>query len=174
MPKRSKEQVRNYIANIRKLMVIQHDMPLIEMQHQLAENSIQLDVKYISYLREKILRERSVRADQKSLSSALSAFEDVLSETNKIAWQIALSNQSTRKERIAALKEIREAHKDIFDKLFDSGVFDRKIGVLEHAPKTALTIEQKAQLIATMVRWGIVRPPQDHGQLTTPQNANPD
>ena len=156
--------MRNYISNIRKLMVIQPDMPLIEIQHQLGENGFQLDVKYISSLRDRILRERAMRTDQKTLSSALSAFEDVLMETAKNAWSIALSNLSTRKEKIAALKEIREAHRDVFDKLFDAGVFNRKLGVVEHQPKIALTIEQKAQLIETMVRWGIIKSVEEHEQ----------
>lgn len=170
----SKAQEQFFLQNIRKLLVIQHDMPLREMQHQLEENGIRLHLDYINSIRNKIIRERARRAEQKALSSALAAFEDVLTETTKIAWQIALSNQSTRKERIAALKEIREAHKDLFDKLFDAGVFDRKLGVLEHAPKAALTLEQKAQLIETMIRWGIVQPNEEHGQLTIPQYANTD
>lgn len=173
MPRKSKEQEKFYIANIRKLMSIEHHMSLREMQHQLEQNGIRLHIDYINRLREKILRERAQRADRQLLSYSLAVFEDVLTETTKIAWQIALSNQSTRKERIAALKEIRESHKDIFDKLFDSGVFDRKIGVVEHAPKASLTIEQKAQLIETMIRWGIIRPNEENGQLPT-QHANVD
>ncbi len=149
-------------------------MPLREMQHQLEQNGIRLDMDYINRLRDKILRERAQRADRQILSSSLAAFEDVLTETTKIAWQIALSNQSTRKERIAALKEIRESHNDLFDKLFDSGVFDRKLGVIEHQPKAPITLEQRAQLIETMIRWGIIKPAEEHGQLQSPQHANTD
>ena len=174
MPRKSKEQERFYISNIRKLISIEHSMPLREMQHQLEQNGIHLHVDYINRLREKILRERTHRADRKILSSSLAAFEDILTETTKIAWQIALSNQSTRKERIAALKEIREAQKDIFDKLFDSGVFDRKLGVVEHQPRAAITIEQKAQLIETMISWGIIKPLEDHERLNSPQPADSD
>ncbi len=155
-------------------MSIEHGMPLREMQHQLEQNSIRLDIDYIGRLRDKILRERAQRADRQVLSSSLAAFEDVLTETTKIAWQIALSNQSTRKERIAALKEIRESHNDLFDKLFDSGVFDRKLGVVEHRPKLSLTLEQKAQLLETMVRWGIIRPIEEYGQLPNQKHANTD
>lgn len=164
MPRKTQEQEQFYISNIRKLISVEHSMPLREMQHQLEQNGLRLDMDYINRLRNKILRERTHRADRKILSSALAAFEDVLTETSKIAWQIALSNQSTRKERIAALKEIRESHKDIFDKLFDSGVFDRKLGVVEHQPKLPLNLEQKAQLIETMVRWGIIKSVQEHEQ----------
>jgi len=174
MPHKSKEQERFYISNIRKLISIEHSMPLREMQHQLEQNGIHLHIDYINRLREKILRERTHRADRKLLSSSLAAFEDILTETTKIAWQIALSNQSTRKERIAALKEIRESQKDIFDKLFDSGVFDRKLGVVEHQPKLALTIEQKAQLIETMIRWGIIKNNENHERLINPRPTDAD
>ena len=173
MPRKSKEQERFYIANIRKLIAIEHSMPLREMQHQLEQNGLHLDIDYINRLRDKILRERTHRADRKVLSSSLAAFEDILTETTKIAWQIALSNQSTRKERIAALKEIREAQKDIFDKLFDSGVFDRKLGVVEHQPKAALTLEQKAQLIETMISWGIIKPIENNERSNNPQLTDP-
>jgi len=139
-------------------------MPLIEIQRQLGENGLNLNLKYIAFLRDKILRERTVRIDQKTLSSALSAFEDVLTEVAKNAWSIALSNLSTRKEKIAALREVRESHGDMIDKLFDAGVFNRKIGVIEHRPKVALTIEQKAQLLETMIRWGIIKSVQEHEQ----------
>ena len=174
MPRKSKEQVNLYLANVRKLMSIEHDMPLREMAHQLEQNGIHLDLHYIGHLREKVLRERAHRAERQVLSVSLAAFEDTLNETTKIAWQIALSNQSTRKERLAALKEIREACGDVFEKRFDSGVFERKLGVIEHRPKVALTIEQKAQLLETMVRWGIIRPIEEHEQLPTQKHADTD
>jgi hypothetical protein len=40
---------------------------------------------------------------------------------------------SERNEVLSALREIRSAHNDVFDKLFDAGVFERKMGTLDVA-----------------------------------------
>ncbi|MDE2019411.1 MAG: hypothetical protein KGJ13_03620, partial [Patescibacteria group bacterium] len=168
----SKTQEEFFIQNIRRLVVIQHDMSLREMQRQLEENGIHLHVDYINRLRKRIFRERLTRVDRQLLNEELAAFEDTLDETTKMAWQILFSNQATRKERIAAMKEIREARKDLFDKKFDAGVFDRKLGVVEHEPKLPLTMEQRAQLIETMIRWGIIQSTEAHGELKAPKDAD--
>ncbi len=156
--KKSHEQANLYMASIRKLMVVQHDMPTLEMQKQLEKLGIRLHVEYIRRLREKILRERSVRADRMALNTALAAFQDVLGETTHMAWQIALSPQSTKRERLAALKEIREAHKDVFDKLFDAGVFERKLGTIDANVLRAriLSPEAEAQILEAFQRWGML------------------
>ncbi len=154
--KKSREQVSLYTANIRKLMVVQHDMPVVEMQKQLEKLGLRLDVHYIARLRDKILGERAKRADRMALNSALAAFQDVLTETTHMAWQIALSPQSTKRERLAALKEIREAHKDVFDKLFDAGVFNRKLGTFEADVRARpLMPEVETEILEAFQRWGV-------------------
>ena len=90
-------------------MVIQHDMPLVEMQKQLQKLGLRLDLHYILALRNKIFRERAVRLNTAAKKSALATLQDVLSETTHIAWQIVLSPQSTKRERLTtkAGKDIR-------------------------------------------------------------------
>jgi hypothetical protein len=155
--RKSKEQANLYSANIRKLMVVQHDMPALEMQKQLQKLGIHLHVEYIRRLREKILGERMRRVDRKSLNMALAAFEDVLTETARTAWQIALSPQATRMERLIAIKEIRESHTVIFNKLFDAGVFDRKLGSVDVNVKRSRPLSQdvEEEIFAAFQRWGI-------------------
>ncbi len=156
--KKSKEQTNFYLANIRKLMVVQHDMSAPEMQKQLEKLGLRFDVKYIRRLKEKVLRERQYRADRMTLNSALASFQDVLSETSHIAWQIALSSQSSKRDRIAALKEIRESHRDVFDKLFDAGVFDRKLGTLDTniLRSRPLAPEVETEILEAFKRWGVL------------------
>lgn len=155
--RKSKEQTNLYLANIRKLMVVQHDMSAPEMKKQLEKLGLHFDVKYIRRLKEKVLGERKYRADRMTLNSALAAFQDVLSETAHIAWQIALSSQSSKRDRIAALKEIREAHRDVFDKLFDAGVFDRKLGTLDAnvIRSRPLSPEVETEILEAFQRWGV-------------------
>lgn len=155
--KKSKEQTNLYLANIRKLMVVQHDMSAPEMKQQLEKLGLRFDLKYIRRLKDKVLRERQHRADRMTLNSALATFQDVLAETSHIAWQIALSPQSSKRDRIAALKEIREAHRDVFDKLFDAGVFEKKNGTLDVniLRSRPLAPEVEAEILEAFQRWGV-------------------
>ncbi len=154
--RKSKEQTSLYLANIRRLMVVQHDMSAPEMKKQLEKLGLRFDVKYIRRLKEKVLGERKYRADRMTLNSALATFQDVMAETSHIAWQIALSPQSSKRDRIAALKEIREAHRDVFDKLFDAGVFDRKLGTIDTNILRARPLEPEveAEILEAFQRWG--------------------
>lgn len=176
MPLKSKEQVRFYIANIRKLMAIDHNMPLREIQVQLEENNIHMQLNYIGLFRNKILNEQASRIDRKLLSPSFAILEDALIETTRVAWQIALSNASTRKERIAALREIRQAHNDVFNKLFVTKVFERKEkeGELDQRYISPLTLEQVSDMIETLIPWGIVKENEIHAQLPAPKPADLD
>lgn len=149
--KKSKEQVRLYMSNIRKLLVIRHDMPLREMQRQLEENGKHLDLDYINFLRAKVMRERVRRMDQKALYYALASFEDVMSEIIQQLWPIAMSNVASRKERIMALGQIRKTYEVAFDKLFDAGVFKRHLGELELKLRNAPLPDEAREEIVTTV-----------------------
>ncbi len=129
--RKSHDQVRGYMSKIRRLMIIDSDMSAVEMQRQLEENGLHLDREYIGRLRDKIWRERSQKLNYHTLQKALSMFIDAMGENARMSWEIALSNISTRKEKLMALREIRAAHRDAFDKLFESGVFERQLGRLK-------------------------------------------
>lgn len=155
-------------------MVVNHDMSLREMQHQLEENNLHLDMHYIGTLRDKILRERAVRSDHDLLAYDIAEFEDFMRALIAINFQVLLDKFATRKEKISASREIRGAKNDIIDKKFDAGLYKRKLGVVEHRVKTSLTHEQKDRLIKTMITWGIIKPNQQDGNNdgSTPPNIN--
>lgn len=132
MARYGKEQERYHTSKVRSLLTIDPQMSLREIQNQLAENNLPLHLNYIQRLTNKIRAERTKRIDTITLNRTLATFMDVLNETTRIAWQVAISGTSTKTEKIAALREIRAAHRDAFDKLFDAGVFNRKLGELEN------------------------------------------
>lgn len=125
---RSKEQQDFHRSQIKKLMVIRHDMSLREMQTTLDKNNLHLDLDYINRIRNKISSERARRADRFTLNSALASFQDLMSEVVATGWSIALDPSASKLARVAALETIRKSGNDAFDKMFDAGVFDRKLG----------------------------------------------
>ena len=46
-----------------------------------------------------------------------------------------------------ALREIREAHRDSFEKLFDAGVFERKLGTFDATIRNTTLPEDRKQAI---------------------------
>lgn len=142
--KLSKEQQAANMAWVRKLMVVRHDMPIAEMRERLSALGVRLDPHYIGRLREKIIRERNARMNRETLNAALAAFQDVMMEVAANLWIIALDPSASRKDRVAALREIRNAHAAAFDKLFDAGVFERKLGTLD---LQAMELERRRQFV---------------------------
>ena len=167
----SKENENYYISLIRRLIVIDHRMTVRELREHLLENSVKLEDDYIYKLRNKIYRQRAMQADRVTLNMALGKFADALSETTKQAWQIAVDKTVDKRTRVAALKEVREAEKDLFDKLFDAGVFQRKLGevnlnVIRNRP---LSPETAKAINETMQMWGFNLGGKKTEQLPTPE-----
>lgn len=142
------------MSNIRKLMVMRHDMPVLEMQRQLEDNNIRLDWHYIAKLREKVIRERISRMDRKILDYALSGFEDSMLEIVVQLWQIATSAKSKTGEKIYALAELRKTYDLAFDKLFDAGIFKRHLGRLDVRLRNALLPDEaREEVMRTAKSW---------------------
>ena len=49
------------------------------------------------------------------------------------------------RDRAAALREIREAYNLVFEKMFDAGVFERKLGTLDATIPNAPLPDEKKQ-----------------------------
>jgi hypothetical protein len=113
--------------------------------------------------------ERSKRANTWMLNHALSAFQDVMMEISAVAWEIANDQFARKQDRVMALREIREAHKDMFEKLFDAGVFERKLGTLDATLRnTPLPEERKQAIRAVFTNWGLLEAPKEDATTTTP------
>jgi hypothetical protein len=106
---------------------LSHQITLYELQDKLDAEGLHLNRDYLSTLVKKVYRERVTRADRQTLNNALAAFEDTMTEVVRVAWEIATDPSARRQDRVAALRGIREANKDVFQILFDAGVFERKL-----------------------------------------------
>ena len=136
MPRITHEKKQFYKSKIRALISRDHMASSTELAERLKADGVDLERHYLSQLLKEIHSERIHRADRQTPAFALAAFEDTMTEIVKVAWDIANSQWLNPQARVMALREIREAHNAVFEKLFDAGVFDRKLGTLDtHDPQ---------------------------------------
>ena len=168
--RKSKEQKKLDIANVRHMMVVRPEITLSEMVDELRGIGSIRDYHYISRLRQDILKERVVRADRKILGAALSAFEDLIFDTSAQAAKIAYNPKRSPMEQLTALRLIQNAHSLLFDKLFDAGVFERQLGAVEFRIRNRpLNEEQMGERLEVARRWGLLKPAESNA---TSQSAN--
>src|SRR5580704_14656130 len=170
MPKISTEQRQYYKSRIRSVIAQHPQISQVALAHRLKDDGLELDRKYLGSLLNDIYTERSKRANTWMLNQALSAFQDVMMEISTVAWSIANDQFARKQDRVMALREVREAHKDMFEKLFDAGVFERKLGTLDAVIRnTPLPEERKQAIRAVFTNWGLLEAPkEDEPSTTTP------
>lgn len=143
----SEERKQEHISQIRRILVIKPDSSILDIKEALAKRDrkpLNLDKDYINKLVNKIRKERAKRLDHYTINKILAEFQDEIGELKRRLWIIITNPDSTEKNKIAAVRELRTSSKDLFDKMFDAGVFKRKLGELEIGKK--LTPEEEELL----------------------------
>jgi hypothetical protein len=157
MPAIAKDRQEFYKSRIRAIVSVDHQITHMQILDKLAEDGIHLDRQYLSKLVAKVYQERTKRADRQTLNYALAAFEDTMTEVVRVAWSIANDPSARKQDRVAALREVREAHKDVFEKLFDAGVFERKLGTIDQVIRnTPLAPERKQVIREVFGNWKLL------------------
>jgi hypothetical protein len=173
MPRVSHEHKQLYKARIRSVLAQDPQITQRDLELRLEVDGLKLDRKYLGSLLKAIYVERVKRADRQTLNYALAAFEDSMTQVVRVAWEIANDPFARKQDRVAALREIREAHNVVFDKLFDAGVFERKLGTLDATIRNAPLPEERKQVIhQTFEKWGLLAAPKEDVQPAEPI-ANP-
>jgi hypothetical protein len=171
MPRIAHDQKQFYKSQIRRLISIDHGISRRELQERLDKEGLHLDRDYIGKLYDEIIVERGKRMDRQLLNNALSSFEDTMTEVVRVAWSIANTEYINPQARVMALREIRESHNAVLEKLFDAGVFDRKRGSLELTIRnTPLPEEKKKAIREVFENWGLLPAPKEDAGTTTPEN----
>jgi hypothetical protein len=138
------------------------------IRRRLERDGLTLDRNYINALLNQIHRERSKRADTWILNHALASFQDAMNEITRVGWTIANDETTPGRDRAAALREVREAYNLMFEKLFDAGVFERKLGTLDATIRnTPLPEERKQAIRAVFENWGLIEAPKEDVSSTT-------
>jgi len=155
-------------------MVQQPMLSILGMQKHLEHDGLRLDRRYLASLVKAIQTERIKRAQTWTLNMALASFEDAMQEIVRVGWEIANDKFAEGRDRAAALREIREAYNAMFEKLFDAGVFKRKLGTLDATIRnTPLPEERKQAIRSVFENWGILPAPKEDAGTTQPTPETP-
>lgn len=162
MPKITTERRQYYKSRIRSIIAQSPQISQVGLAERLRGEGLDLDRKYLGSLLNAIHVERVKRLDTMTLNYALSAFQDTMTEIVAVAWEIANDVHARNQDRVMALREVREANRDMFEKLFDAGVFERKLGTLDMAIRNTPLPEEKKQVIRDVFgNWGLLSAPKE-------------
>ena len=163
----STERRQYYKSRIRSIIAQHPQISQVALCERLKAEGLPLDRKYLGSLLDAIQAERAKRANTWMLNHALASFQDVMMEISAVAWTIANDEFVRKQDRVMALREIREAHKDMFEKLFDAGVFERKLGTLDATIRnTPLPEERKQAIRLVFENWGLLPAPKEDAGTT--------
>jgi hypothetical protein len=162
MPAYSSDTKKYHRERVRSILV---QNPMLAGEHirrKLSQDGLVLDRNYINAIVNQIHRERVKRAETWTLNSALTALQDAMGEVVRVGWEIANDKMAEGRDRAAALREIREAYNLMFEKMFDAGVFERKLGTFDAVIRnTPLPEERKQAIRSVFENWGLLETPKE-------------
>lgn len=123
----TKEIHRN---RIRRILVMKPDATICETQSILnsGKNPLKLDKDYINRIIRKIRKRQGERLKNYTVNKVLASFEEEVGELKKQLWVTINQQDATNSEKTLAIRELRNSSKDLFDKMFDAGIFEKKLG----------------------------------------------
>ena len=144
--KYTKERQKEHMSQIRRILVIKPESTILEVRDTLARQikPLKLDKDYINRIINKIRKERANRLDHYTINVVLAKFQDEMEELKRRLWIIITKGESTEKDKIAAIRELRNSSKELFDKMFDAGIFERKLG--------EIGIEDKSKTLTNLLK----------------------
>jgi len=156
----SKERQQEHIGQIRRILVIKPEASILDIKESLSKqrSPLDLDKDYINKLVNRIRKERAKRLDKYTINVILANFQDEVEELKKRLWLIITNPNSSDQSKISAIRELRTSSKDLFDKMFDAGVFKRKLGEIEIG-KTLSAEEQDLIKQAIELNYGTEEDP---------------
>lgn len=130
MPKYSKNRQGEHIALIRRILIVRPDSTIFGVKDLLAkrEPPVNLDKDYIAKLLNKIRKEKAYRIEHYTVNKILVDFDDEVKELKRRLWSIVADPGTEDADKIRAIKEIRNSSANLFDKMFDAGVFKKQLG----------------------------------------------
>lgn len=155
MPKYSKEMEKEFIARIRSLIVQDPKMTILKVQEILEKHptkSLHLDRNYIAKLLKKIRNDRANRMNYETVHTILGKFEDEINELKIRLWSILTDPKAKAREKVSAIKELRDGSDTLIGRMFDAGIFERKLGSLKNV---VLSPEENAEIERVLGLTGI-------------------
>lgn len=115
---------------IRQVLVNKPGVTNIQIQKALEDNGVKLNHQYVGKLVRKIRNERYTRFDNQTVKKVLAEFEDFIEDTSQKLLKV-YSTSKLDMAKIIALDTRVKHYNILLDKLFDAGVFERKLGTIE-------------------------------------------
>lgn len=139
--KYSEDKIAEIKERIRLELVKSPAISIVEIQSILSDNCGHIfDKNFIGKLKRKIHQERAYRYNSIDLHRVLAELEDAIKVLSRLLWKIIEDPESSNRDKISAIREIRSAKTMLLESLFNAGIFERKMG--EMKLKTDLTPEQ--------------------------------
>lgn len=129
----NKERQKEHLARVKRILVINSNISVARIMEELkkSKNPLILDKDYALKLVNKIRKERTKRFERYTVDKVLVGFQDEVEELKKNLWNIINGRETEPNEKTSAIRELRNSSKDLFDKFFDSGIFERDLGKLK-------------------------------------------
>lgn len=124
------EKTKEFLSMIRQVLVNKPNVTNIQIQKALEDNGVRLNHQYIGKLVRKIRQERYTRFDNQTVKKVLAEFEDFIEDTSQKLLKV-YSSSKLDMAKIIALDTRVKHYNILLDKLFDAGVFERKLGTVE-------------------------------------------
>lgn len=131
MAKYTKERTELHKKLIHELTVRQPNITAVGAQDLMRKQGHELDEHYVGKLMRQIDAERAQQADELLLKAFLVQFMERTRLADTHLWNILSSKKSKDSDRISAARELRNNFKEVFEKMFDAGMFKRKLGSYE-------------------------------------------
>lgn len=128
----SQEKNKEILESVRREMVVNPSVTIFELQDVLNQHYHHaFDKNFIGKLKNKIHRERAYRVNKRTVNYELALLEDTINETSKILWEIVNNPETSSREKISAIRELRSAKSAFLEAMLNAGVFEPQIGKIK-------------------------------------------
>lgn len=134
MPAYSKEREAYHVARVRSILIRKSDAAVLEIRDVLSthpSSPLTLNHKYLERIVKKIRGERAQRLNRTTVNYVLAELSDQIQELNGRLWLIIGNENAAARDKIQAIRTMRENSVALFDKMFDAGVFERQLGKVQ-------------------------------------------
>lgn len=163
------EQKDEFRSIVRSLVVRKPDLSIRQIQELLRDHPIrpiEIGKDLVGKLAKEVHERRAERIDLYTVNEVLGKFEDEVTELKEILLGLIQSKTVSSMAKVVAIKEYRQSSLALIDKMFDAGVFEKKLGTLELTRKLS---EEESQLLDQAIEYAF-KPgnnKKDSGESTT-------
>jgi hypothetical protein len=128
--KYSDDKQYEHLVRVRRVLVKDPDLSVVKITEMLGAKGLKLDRHYVGRIVDK-LRRREGRMEQWRVNRVIGMFMNEMKEVKRHLWGVMTDPMARDSDKIGAAKAIIKADVEIFERMFDAGIFERKLGKLK-------------------------------------------